>query len=168
MPPFHECMNEFRLQLEKGVIQVAYKGLMEYMLALKTHLKDKHPEYYVSGSLYFGYMDMTYFAFSPEALKRRGLKIAIVFNYEVFRFEVWLAGYNKQVQSEYWKKFKESGWKKYHVVSALKGADSIVEHVLDDNPDFRDLDALTRKIEAGAMVFIGDVESFLDEHRDRI
>ena len=34
---------------------------------------------------------MTYFALFPASLKCRGLKVTIVFNYEAFRFEAWLA-----------------------------------------------------------------------------
>ncbi len=164
MPSLQECMNEYRLQLDKGAIQKAYRGLMEYMQALKTQLKDRYPEYCVSGGLYFGYMDMTYFAFSPETLKQRNLKIAIVFNHEAFRFEVWLSGYNKPVQTQYWQLFRDSGWDKYRVVPTVKGFDSIVEHVLVESPDFGDLDLLTGRIERGTLSFIGDIEVFLSEH----
>jgi hypothetical protein len=44
----------------------------------------------------------------------------------------------------------------------LKGVDSILEHVLVDNPDFGDLDFLTKQIEKGTLEFIENVESFLD------
>lgn len=164
MEPFHEFVREYRKQLKKGAIQKAYRGLMEYIMALKTHFKNKYPAYLVSGSVYYGYMDMTYFSFFPKSLKDRNLKIAIVFVYDTFRFEVWLAGYNKQVQAKYWKLFKESQWDKYHVVATTQGADSIVEHVLVDNPDFSDLEALTKQIEKGTLKFIKDVESFLAKH----
>lgn len=164
MEAFHEFVNEYKKQLEQGAVQRAYKGLMEYVMALRTQFKNKYPEYVVSGSIYYGYMDMTYFSFNPKSLKDRGLKIAIVFVHEAFRFEVWLAGYNKQVQTEYWKLFKESGWNKYRIVPTTKGADSILEYILVDNPDFSDLDTLTRQIEAGTLEFIEEVESFLSAH----
>lgn len=164
MTSFHEYVNEYKKQLEKGAIKEAYKGLMEYIMDLKTHFKNKYPDYFVSGSIYYGYMDMTYFSFFPKSLKHRGLKIAIVFVHDTFRFEVWLAGYNKQVQTKYWKLFKESGWDKYHVVSTTKDVDSIMEYILVDNPDFSDLDALTKQIERGTLKFIKDVESFLSKH----
>jgi len=109
-------------------------------------------------------MDMTYFAFSPESLKKRNLKIAIVFIHDTFRFEVWLAGYNKQVQQKYWKLFKESNWNKYHIVPTTKSVDSIIEYTLVDNPDFSDLDALTKHIEKGTLNFINDIEDFLSNH----
>jgi len=161
METFHEYMNEYRKQIEKGAINKAYKGLMEYILDLRTCFKNKYPDYFVSGSIYYGYMDMTYFSFIPESLKHRKLKTAIVFIHDTFRFEVWLAGYNKQVQSKYWKLFKESGWNKYHIVSTTKSVDSIIECILVDNPNFSDLGALTKQIETATLKFIEDVESFL-------
>jgi hypothetical protein len=165
MESFHESMQEYKKQLKKGGIQKAYKGLMDYLMALKTHFKNKYPDHDVSGSLYFGYMDMTYFALFPKPLKNRSLKIAVVFLHEAFRFEVWLSGGNKQAQSKYWKFFKESGWDKYRLVSSTKGADSILEHTLVDDPDFDDLDALTRQIEKETLSFIKDIEDFISKSR---
>lgn len=154
-------INEYKKQLEKGSIQKAYKGLMEYTSALKTYFNGKYPDFSASGSIYFGYMDMTYFSLNPSALKSRRLRIAVVFLHEACRFEVWLSGYNKQVQAQYWQLIKESGWNKYRLVPDLKDMDSILEHTLVDNPNFDDLDALTGKIEQGAIQFIKDVEGFL-------
>ena len=159
-----EYIKEYRTQLEKGYIQRAYKGLMEYIMDLKTYLKNQHPDYFISGSIYYGYMDMTYFSFFPESFKQRDLKVAIVFNYDQFRFEAWLAGYNKQVQQKYWKLFQESDWNKYRIVSTTKGVDSIIEHNLTDNPDFSDLDSLTKQIETGTLNFINDIDDFLSKH----
>ena len=155
-----EHLNEFRKQLEKGVIQQAYRGLIDYIMDLRTHLRKNCPDYYTSG-IYQGYMDMTYFSFTSKALQERRLKAAIVFVYDTFRFEVWLAGYNKSVQDKYWELIKETGWDKYRLVATTKGADSIIEHILVDNPDFSDLDALTKQIESETLRFIGDVEGFL-------
>jgi hypothetical protein len=163
MEPFHEYMDEYRKQMEKGDIKKAYRGLMEYIMDLRTHFKNKYPDYFVSGSIYYGYMDMTYFSFSPESLKSKKLKIAIVFIHDTFRFEVWLAGYNKQIQTKYWKLFKESDWNKYRIPSTTKGVDSIIEFILVDNPDFSDLDTLTKQIEKGTLKFIKDIENFLSK-----
>jgi hypothetical protein len=94
-------------------------------------------------------------------LKDRELKIAIVFVHERFRFEVWLSGRNQKVLAQYWKTFTESGWDRYTIAPQGKWADSILEHVLVEYPDFGDLEALTMQIDQGAMKFIQDVESFL-------
>jgi hypothetical protein len=164
MASFHENMNEYKKQLQRGAVQKAYQGLMGYLMGLRSHFENKYPDYSVSGNIYFGYMDMTYFAFFPKTLKQRKLKVGIVFLHEAFRFEVWLFGYNKIVQAKYWKLFKESGWSKYRVPSKIEGVDSILEGVLAENPDFSELDALTKQIETGTLKFIEDVEDFLSKH----
>ena len=161
MGSFPESMNEYRKQLKRGYIQEAYLGLMEYMRDLRSHFKNEYPEYSVSGSIYYGYMDMTYFPLFPESLKHRKLKIAIVFIHDTFRFEVWLSGANRDVQSKYWKLLKESEWQEYHLTSNPRAADYVLDHILFEDPDFRDLDTLTRQIEKGTLEFISDVEGFL-------
>ena len=44
MESLHAFMNEYRKQIEKGYIQKAYKGLMEYIMGLRTHLNKKFPD----------------------------------------------------------------------------------------------------------------------------
>jgi len=65
------------------------------------------------------------------------------------------------VLAKYWKIFEESGWGRYKIALQGKWADSILEHILVDNPDFSDLEALTKQIDQGTLKFIRDVESFL-------
>lgn len=161
MDSFAGYMEEYKREMKKGIITKAYKGLMEYILDLRMHFKNKYPNYLVSG-LYYGYMDMTYFSFSPDSLKERKLKIAIVFIHETSRFEVWISGQNKDIQSKYWNLFKDKNWNKYKIAPRIEGYDSIVEHVLIADPDFSDLDKLTEKIEKGTLKFIQDVEEFLE------
>lgn len=161
MKSLQENMIEYRKQLEKGAIQKAYQGLMQYMMGLKNHFSNQYPDFSVSGSIYYGYMDMTYFSVVPEALKDRELKIAIVFVHDTFRFEVWLSGRNQKVLAKYWRIFTESGWDKYRIAPQGKWADSILEHSLVENPDFSDIKALTSQIEQGTLNFIQNVEGFL-------
>ena len=158
-----EYINEYRKQLNKGVIQRAYRGLMKYITDLRTHFSKIFPDF-APGNIYHGYMDITYFPIFPKSLKNRKLKVGIVFIHETIRFEVWLFGYNKQVQAKYWKLIKESGWNKYRIPKTIKGVDSIIEYNLVDNPDFSNLDTLTKKIERGTLKFIEDVEDFLSKH----
>ncbi len=166
LEPFHQYIPEYKKQLEKGYVKKAYKGLMEYILQLKAHFGNSYPDYFVSGSPYFGYMDMTYFSFSPQSLKSLKLRIAIVFVHETCRFEVWLAGFNKQVQTKYWKLFRKSNWNKYHLPATTKGVDSIVEYVIAEEPDFKDLNSLTQQIERGTIQFIKDIENFLSTQEE--
>ncbi len=164
MKSFNEYVSEYKKQVGKGDIKEAYRRLMEYIMDLRIHFKSGYPEYFVSGNIYQGYMDMTYFSFIPDSLKSKKLKVAIVFIHDTIRFEAWLAGYNKQVQAKYWKLFKDSGWDKYRIPLTTEGVDSIVECILADNPDFNDPDSLTSQIDRGTLKFIHDVETFLSEN----
>lgn len=157
----NQYMEEFKKQLKKGSIQKAYRGLMQYIMDLRIHFNNKFPHYFVSDSIYHGFMDMSYFAMFPEKLKQHKLKIAIVFLYDSFRFEIWLSGRSRQIQAEYWKIFKECDWQKYHLNSSPEKSDSIVEHVLIENPDFDNLDEMTLQIEKTTLKFINDIEVFL-------
>ena len=47
MESFHKSMYEYKEQLKKGSIQNAYRGLMEYIMNLRTYFKNKYPEYRV-------------------------------------------------------------------------------------------------------------------------
>jgi len=164
MASLQEAMQEYQRHLQKGIIQQAYRGLMDYFGKLRAHFTREHPEFGVSGSIYFGYMDMTYLPLFPEALKKRNLKIAIVFLHEAFRFEAWLSGGNRDVQEEYWKLIRERGWDEYSLSENPRTADSILEKILVKEPDFDDLDALTSQIVEETMGFLRDVEAFFLQH----
>lgn len=163
MKSFNDSVIEYKKQLDKGDIQIAYRGLMEYMMGLKTFFKNKYPDFSVPGSLYQGYMDMTYFALFPENLKKKRLKIAIVLIHEKMKFEIWLSGINKQIQTKYWNILKSKDLNVYHLPMTLKGADSILEYSLTDNPDFNDPEALTRQIESGTLKFIKNINELIKD-----
>ena len=48
MTSLHESMIEYKKQMQAGTIPTAYKGLMEYMLDLRTHFQNNHPDYFFS------------------------------------------------------------------------------------------------------------------------
>lgn len=154
-------MLEYHQQMKMGSIQRAYRGLMDFMLGLRNGFQKEHPQYTLPGSLYAGFMDMTYFAIVPDFLKQRNLKIAVVFLHEAFRFEVWLSGVNRQVQEQYWESLKARGGCKFPLVAKIKGSDAILEHILVEDPDFSDTQKLMAQIEAGIEGFIDDIEGIL-------
>lgn len=161
MATLQENMNEYKSQLRRGAIQAAHRGLMEYMLSLRTHFSNTYPQSGVSGSLYYGSMDMTFFSIQPPAFKQRNLKVVVVFTYENFRFEAWLAGANKQVQKKYWQLFKQSTHHPFQLVTSIQGADAILEQVLVAEPNFDDLPELTHQLEIGTRAFIQELEQYL-------
>ncbi len=166
MQTIQQDLAGFRLQLEKGSIQRAYRALIAFMTGLRAHFAGQYGEEAVS-ALYLGYLDMTYFAVFPPALKTLDLKAAVVFNYAAFRFETWLVARNRKLQRQYWELFRQSQWPEYQVVTPASGVDAIVEYDLAGEIDLGDPQALTAKIDQAVAAFIADIERCLAEHQAR-
>ena len=130
------------------------------MSSLKSFLENRHPEYTVTG-LYFGYMDMTYFAFTPMDLKQRNLKIAIVYLHEQNRFEIWLGGANRKVQAVYIERFKGKDLNGFTLSQVSPGVDSVIEMQLIETPDFDHAEELMLAIESKVVGFIKKVKELL-------
>ncbi|MEI8199489.1 MAG: hypothetical protein WCG21_05485 [Eubacteriales bacterium] len=160
MDTLNNCVREYAIQLSKGQIQKAYKGIMMFMSDLKTDLEHEYAEYTTS-ALYFGYMDMTYFAFTPPDLKSRKLKIAVVYLHEECKFEAWLAGNNRQVQAEYNALLSRKDLGRFTLSQINPGVDSIIATSIAEHPDFDDLAGLKKQIEGKIMEFVNDITALL-------
>jgi hypothetical protein len=153
-------IQELRRRLAEGAIQRAYRGIVSYMSHLRSVFAAQQGERAVSG-LYQGCFDMTYFALFPDALKKRNLKLAIVFNYHTFRFEIWLAARNRQLQQRYWKLLLDAGYKAHPLAKPAVGNDAIVEAVLAADYSLEREDDLTAHIVEGVRVFEQGILQFL-------
>lgn len=156
-----DCVKEYTIQLSKGEIQTAYRGIMTFMSDLRSYLERTYPDFAV-GALYFGYMDMTYFAFTPSSLKDRRLKIALVYLHEERRFESWLAGSSRRIQTEYAEMLSHKELGPYVLSRIQPGVDSIIASAIVEQPDFDDLDELRRHIEVELVGFVDDMARVLD------
>jgi hypothetical protein len=162
MDSLNNHVREYTIQLSKGQIQKAYKGIMTFMSGLSTYLESMYPDYNAS-SLYFGYMNMTYFAFTPPDLKNKKLKIAIIYLHEQCKFEVWLGGSNRKIQAEYIKLLSGRNLGKYKLSQTLPGMDSIIESTLAYQPDFDHPEELKKHIKRKTIEFVNDITSILNE-----
>ena len=161
MELFHKYILEYKKLLQKGNLQKAYKGLMDFLKGFKLHLKNSYDDYFVSSSLQEGSMDFSYFFFFPNTLKKKKLKVAVLFTHETFSFEAWLAGYNKKVQQLYIEKLSQKKNKKYKV-SSPNDQYSIIEHTLIAETDFSDMKKLTINLEKKLIQFIKDIEKIVE------
>jgi hypothetical protein len=160
MDSLNNHIQEYTIQLSKGHIQKAYRGIMTFMSDLKACLESKYPDWSAS-ALYFGYMDMTYFAFTPPTLKNRKLKIAIVFLHEDCKFEFWLAGNNRQIQADYIELLSNKDTGRYTLSQIQPGVDSIIASLIVEQPDFDNPDELKKQIEVKTIEFAKDINSLL-------
>lgn len=152
----NESFREYVIQLRRGDIQRAYRGIMSFMSALKALLEKQHPGL-SSSALYAGYMDMTYFALTPAALKEKGLKIAIVFLHEEACFEIWLAGANRRIQAEQISNLSKKRLGGFSLSAPLPGVDSIISWRPSIIPDFDNPETSMNEIGICFEKFIDDV-----------
>ncbi len=78
----HYFIEDYIDQLKSKNVSKGYKGLMNYLMYLRTHFSKKYANELVIGSFYQGYMDMSYFSITPKSIKSKKLKIGLVFNHE--------------------------------------------------------------------------------------
>ena len=161
MKSLNDCVREYGILVYKGDIPLAYRGIIDFMLMLRTHFRNNYPELSVSGNIYQGYMDITFFTLFPVSFEGQKLKIALVFNHERINFEAWLCGINNQVKTKYTEIFTKENWMDYRIPPFTHSQDSILEADLSLNPDFDQQETLTNLIEKGLWKFIGEVERFL-------
>lgn len=160
MCALNDDIREYTELLREGTVPRAYRGILTFMSELLRHMSASHPGHTVS-AMYAGFMDMTYFAFTPPELKSRSLKVAVVYLHEENRFEVWLGGGNRKIQAEYIERLSGADIGSYTLSKVSPGVDSIIEKRLVEHPDFDDREALIRRLEKDVIAFVGDMIELL-------
>ncbi|NLT18569.1 MAG: hypothetical protein BWX72_01121 [Firmicutes bacterium ADurb.Bin080] len=161
MRSYKLAMEEYKNLLKKGDIQFAYRGIISFFSRLRIFLKKKYPTYVVS-SVYPGYMDMTYIAFTPMEIHKKNLKIAIVYLHEKNILELWLSASNRKIQAEYVELFNKEKVQ-YKISRVGPGVDSIIEKTIVQSPDLDNSKELISEIEKQCLDFCGEIESFVSK-----
>ena len=112
-------------------------------------------------SLYHGYLDMTYLPVTTEILKCNGLKIAIVFNYSLFQFGIWLSAVNRKKRNEVLEVISQSKWQKYKTVQNNENDDAIIEIAIKGINEFNNKNRIISLITKETIAFIDDIEEFI-------
>ena len=129
MKTLNELIEEYTHHLQQGEIQIAYKGILEFLGKLRAEFIKKYPHYDVS-SIYQGYMDMSYFSLNTKSLKDNGLKIAIVYLHDKGDFEVWLSARNRDIAKSYVSLLNGSISGDVNVFHDINNPDAIIECIL--------------------------------------
>ena len=161
MKTLNRLINDYTRKLQQGELQLAYKGILDYLGRLRSDFIKKYPQLDI-GSLYQGYMDMTYFSLNTKTLKDKGLKIAIVYLHQNGRFEAWLSARNREISKQYETVISDKLLEELQAFHDKNNLDAIIERTLASAPDFDDPDILTNQLEQGAEQFIAAVSKHLD------
>lgn len=163
MENYNGLMNDFKLQLESGRIQKAYRYIFDIFSDLGNEIKRNPNKAIITNSLYHGYLDMTYLPVTTDVLKSHGLKIAIVFNYTMFQFEIWLSAVNRKKRDEVLNSIHKSKWNKYKTIENNENPDAIIEFKINGIDDFGDKNRIVSIITKEIIKFVDDIESLIDK-----
>ena len=155
-----ESIKIYTELIEKGDIQTAYRGIMDFFGYLRVSFTKTYPQYEI-GNLYQGYMDMTYFSITTDRFKAKGLKVAIVYLHAQGVFEVWLSARNRSMAKTFVPLFSSDVMLKLNAFHDMENPDAIVERKIVEYPDFDSQDDLAKLI-------LQETERFVTEIGDHI
>ena len=155
-----QSVAAYTAALSGGELARAYRGVLSFCSALRTFFARQFAGCAI-GTLYPGYLDMTYFALTPPELRNQKLKIAVVYLHAENRFEFWLAAANRAVQTETAERLSHVSCGKYSVTHPAPGVDAIIVWVADDAPDFGRPETLMESLAKKAAVFAGDMTTLV-------
>ena len=100
-------------------LQQGYQEFIKLFRYLRVELEKDLHEFSFSGSIVENRMDFAYFQLLSDELKEIGLKVQVVFAHKEFQFEVWVSGYNRKIQCDYYNYLKNTN----------------IEYTINDNPN---------------------------------
>lgn len=153
MKTLNELIKGYTHQLKQGELQIAYKGILEFLGKLRAEVIKNNPHYDAS-SIYQGYMDMSYFSLNTKSLKDKGLKIAIVYLHEKGDFEVWLSARNRDIAKNYASILNSNISDNVNIFHDINNPDAIIECILTPTPNFEDQSSLIDTINQGVEKFV--------------
>ncbi|MEE9362232.1 MAG: AraC family transcriptional regulator [Cellulophaga sp.] len=158
----NENSTNYKRQNRHSEVQLDYHQLINYMKEIRAFFHEKYTTVFKLGSIYQGNMDFSYFALTPEVLKKQKLKFVIIFNHKMMCFNICLSGQNKSIRKKYWTMFKGSSWNKYHLAESINDGLSIVDHTIVEKPNFNDINILIEQIETESFKFINEIRGILE------
>jgi hypothetical protein len=157
--PPQKSIEQYRKALQSGADE-GYRAVLGFLADWRLQLQKKHPDYAVS-ALQVGQMDFSYFTFTTAALKKRSLKVVVLFVHNRFSFEVWLSGQNKAVATKALRLLQDVGWSKHELAMDTRSVDYAAKTCLLVDANFSSPQTLSAQLEQGIVGFVDDVEAAL-------
>jgi len=153
-------LNEYKNLIQSTNLQKGYQEFVSFFRAFRTFLAKNMSDYTFTGNIVENNMDYSYFQFTNDELKSKGLKFVIAFVHKEFTCEVWLSGMNRNVQINYHKKFlnlKSS----FSLTPDPKKFDYILKKELFNEIDDENTDNLFEKSQTNIEEFIKKINKFV-------
>ncbi len=149
-------IEEYKRIIQTTNLQRGYQEVIKFFRYFRIYLEKEMNNYVFTGNIVENNMDYSYFQFTNERLKKRGLKIVIAFVHKDFKYEVWLSGINRKVQNEYYNKLNSCNHK--HILTTNPNrTDYILKATIDTNHSYNDLEHLLINMKGSIVNFIDDI-----------
>lgn len=152
-----EYIDEYKRLIQTTNLQKGYQEFIRFFRNLRTYLQKEMPEYTFTGNIVENNMDYSYFQFTNEILKSKGLKIVIAFVHADFDYQIWLSGLNREIQRKCYKGL-QGAKHPYILTSNPTKTDYILQAQLVDECNYDDIEGLLKTIKENVLEFINEVE----------
>lgn len=152
-------INEYRRLIQETNLQKGYQEFITFFRALRTYLQKQLPEYAFTGNIVENNMDYSYFQFSNDDLKSKGLKIVIVFVHTEFACQIWLSGMNREVQAKYYNEFTKKSHP-YILTDNPSKTDYILKTILVEDNNYNDVESVFQTIKDKTVEVMKSMEQF--------
>lgn len=151
----NEYINEYKEIIQTTELQRGYQEFIKFFRYLRINLEKQFNEYTFTGNIVENGMDYSYFQFTNKKLKSKGLKIVIAFVHKNFSYEVWLSGFNRNIQNEYFNMLVKTH-QKYTLTNNPNRTDYILKTNIISNYNYDNLDELLKEMKLSITKFIND------------
>ncbi len=127
-------LEVYKKLIETTELQEGYQEFIKLFRYLRIELEKDLYDFSFSGSIVENRMDFAYFQLLSDELKEKGLKAQIVFVHKEYQFEVWISGFNRKIQCNYYNYLKDQNIK-YIVNSNPNRVDYIIKSPLPKDID---------------------------------
>ena len=127
-------LNVYKELLATTELQQGYQEFIKLFRYLRRELEKELDGFSFSNNIVENRRDFAYFQLFSDELKAKGLKAQIIFVHKEFQFEVWISGYNRKIQRDYYNYLKNQNIK-YIVNGDPDRVDYIIKSPLPKNTD---------------------------------
>ncbi|MDO9522503.1 MAG: hypothetical protein Q7J08_02185 [Methanocorpusculum sp.] len=147
----------YKKLIQTTELERSYQEFLRLFRFLRVELEKELGDYRFQGNIIENGMDYSYFQFTNDALKKKGLKIAVTFVHRNFQFEVWLSGFNRKIQCNYYELLKDTR-QPFSLTEDPKRSDYILRIPLDQNLDLSDGKRVLSEIKDASLRLLGYME----------
>ena len=153
-------IDRYTTAVAQGDLTYAYHGILSALTRFKSAWESAHPQDTV-GTLYQGYLDMSFVAVLPAALAEKRLKISLVYLHPSGSFTLWLIAGNRAIQKSVSDALRNVPLGEYTLTKLEPGVDAIIALDLPKPYAFDEPEQLTKDMLQAAEAFLADMTALV-------